>query len=189
VNYTTLEDVPEGIQVMVGMFSVNHRHAIVLFDSGASHTFISQACVARVNLQVTHMKRPYIICAPSVQLNTNQLIPSAPHDLSGKIFQTKLIVHPSKGIYVILGMNWMKENCAIINTSSHVIQLKSPAYGPMDIHLSQHEIPTNPVYQQFMWFVNTPMCFRRSYPACLQIRILNSSLSYNPAQHPYLEAI
>ena len=45
VNYTTLEDVPEGTQVMAGMFSINHLPAIVLFDSGASHTFISQACV------------------------------------------------------------------------------------------------------------------------------------------------
>jgi len=55
VNYTTLEDVLEGTQVMAGMFSIHHRPAIVLFDSGASHTFISQACVAWLNLQVTHM--------------------------------------------------------------------------------------------------------------------------------------
>ena len=64
VNYTTLEEVPEGTQVMAGMFSINHCTAIVLFDSGASHTFISQACVARLNLQVTHLKSPYIIRTP-----------------------------------------------------------------------------------------------------------------------------
>ena len=64
VNYTTLEDIPEGTQVMVGMFSINHRPAIVLFDSGASHTFISQACVERLHLQEIQMKRPYAICAP-----------------------------------------------------------------------------------------------------------------------------
>jgi len=56
VNYTTLEDVPEGTQVMAGMFSVNHCPAIVLFDYGASHTFINQACVTRLNLQVIQMK-------------------------------------------------------------------------------------------------------------------------------------
>ena len=43
-------------------------------------------------------------------------------------------------------MNWLKEHCAIINITSRVIQLNSPAYGPMDIHLSQHEIPTNAIY-------------------------------------------
>ena len=46
VNYTTLEDIPEVTQVMAGMFSINHCPAIVLFDSVASHTFISEACVA-----------------------------------------------------------------------------------------------------------------------------------------------
>ena len=50
VNYTTLEDVPEGTQVMAGMFSIDHCPATVLFDSGASHTFISEACVARHQL-------------------------------------------------------------------------------------------------------------------------------------------
>jgi len=41
---------------MTGTFSVNQCPVVVLFDSGASHTFISEACVARLSLQVTHMK-------------------------------------------------------------------------------------------------------------------------------------
>jgi len=49
-------------------------------------------------------------------------------DLGGKIFQTMPIVLPSQGIDVILGMNWMKEHCAILDTSSRVIQLNSPTY-------------------------------------------------------------
>ena len=57
-------------------------------------------------------------------------------DLGGKIFQTQLLVLPSQGIDVILGMNWMKEHCVVIDTSSRIIQLNSPSYGPMDIHLS-----------------------------------------------------
>jgi len=71
VNYTTLEDVAEGAQVMTGMFSINQCPVVVLFDFGASHTFISEACVARLNLPVTHMDRPYTIHAPGAQLNAN----------------------------------------------------------------------------------------------------------------------
>ena len=40
----------------------------------------------------------------------------------------------------------MKEHGAIINTSSCIIQLNSPTYGSMDIHLSQREIPTTVIY-------------------------------------------
>ena len=103
VNYTTLEYIPEGTQVMAGMFSINHCPAIVLFDSGASHTFISQACIARLNLQVTHLKSPYIIRAPGAQLCAHQLIQSVSLDLGGKIFQTQLLVLPSQGIDVFSG--------------------------------------------------------------------------------------
>ena len=80
------------------------------------------------------------------QLYANQLIQSMSLDLGGKIFQTQLLVLPSQGIDVILGMNWMKEHCVIIDTSSRVIWLNSPIYGPMDVHLSQHEIPTGAVF-------------------------------------------
>ena len=86
MNYTTLEDVTDGTQVMTGMFSVNQRPVVVLFDSGASHTFISEACVARLNLQVTYMKRPYIIHAPGAQLNASQCVSGVSLDLGGNFF-------------------------------------------------------------------------------------------------------
>ena len=41
VHYTTIEETPEGEVVMAGMFLVNQQPAVVLFDSGASHSFMS----------------------------------------------------------------------------------------------------------------------------------------------------
>jgi hypothetical protein len=43
VNYTTMEDIPEGEQVLAGTFSLNQYHVVILFDSGATHDFISKA--------------------------------------------------------------------------------------------------------------------------------------------------
>src|SRR6185503_3979479 len=48
VHYTTLEGIPEGAPVMTGTFSVNNHPVVVLFDSGASHTFISKECASRL---------------------------------------------------------------------------------------------------------------------------------------------
>jgi hypothetical protein len=128
---------------MAGMFSINHCPVTVLFDSGASHTFISEACVARLHLQVTCLERPYIIQTPGTRLNTGQVVRNVPLNLGGKIFPITPIVLPSQGIDVILGMNWMKRNGAIIDISSRTIQFNCFTYGSMDIHLSRHEIPTN----------------------------------------------
>jgi hypothetical protein len=44
VNYTTMEDITEGEQVLAGIFSLNGYHAIILFDFGATHDFITKSC-------------------------------------------------------------------------------------------------------------------------------------------------
>jgi hypothetical protein len=41
VNYTTMEDIPEGEQVLVSTFSLNGYPVVILFDFGATHDFVS----------------------------------------------------------------------------------------------------------------------------------------------------
>jgi hypothetical protein len=61
VNYTTVEDIPEGEQVLTGMFSLNGHPAIILFDSGASHDFISKACTQKSQMAIEYLPTPYMI--------------------------------------------------------------------------------------------------------------------------------
>jgi hypothetical protein len=61
VNYTTLEDVPKGRQVLAGMLSLNGHPIVFLFDSSATHNFISMACTKSRRLTITHLSTPYII--------------------------------------------------------------------------------------------------------------------------------
>ena len=42
VHYTAVEEIPAGEVVTAAMFLMNQHPAIVLFDSGASHSFMSQ---------------------------------------------------------------------------------------------------------------------------------------------------
>jgi hypothetical protein len=41
LNFTTLADIPEGAPIMTSIFSVLNYPAIILFYSGAPHSFIS----------------------------------------------------------------------------------------------------------------------------------------------------
>jgi hypothetical protein len=43
VHHTTVDEIPEGEPVTAGKFLVNHHPAVVLFDSGSSHSFMNQA--------------------------------------------------------------------------------------------------------------------------------------------------
>ena len=47
MHYTVVEEVSAGEVVTTSMFLVNKHPAIVLFDSGASHSFMSQAFASR----------------------------------------------------------------------------------------------------------------------------------------------
>ena len=47
MHYTAVEEIPIGEVVTVGMFLVNKHPAIVLFDSRASHSFMSQAFASK----------------------------------------------------------------------------------------------------------------------------------------------
>jgi predicted aspartyl protease len=64
VHYTTLEEIPDGAPVMTGTFLVNNHPVVVLFDSGASHTFISKECASRLGLEVESMSRSCHINSP-----------------------------------------------------------------------------------------------------------------------------
>jgi hypothetical protein len=105
VNYTTVEDIPEGEQVLTGTFSLNEHPAIVLFDSGASHDFISRACTQKSQMATEYLPTPYMISTPGGKIFTRQVVVNPPLNLGGRVYKTSLIVLEGQGIDVILGMN------------------------------------------------------------------------------------
>jgi hypothetical protein len=135
VNYTTLEDVPEGEQVLVGMFSLNGHPIIVLFDSGATHNFISKACTKSRRLTLTHLSTLYMISTPGGKTVTQYLAKNTPLNLWGRVYKASLILLDSQGIDVILGMSWMKEYKAVLDIAAHTVHLESPTHGSVSLRL------------------------------------------------------
>jgi hypothetical protein len=64
VNYTTVEDISEGEEVLVGTFLLFGHPIIILLDSGASHGFIIWACAKRAELSLIVAKPSYMIRTP-----------------------------------------------------------------------------------------------------------------------------
>jgi hypothetical protein len=58
VNYTTMEAIVEGEQVLTCTFSLNGRPIVILFDSGATHDFISKAYTQKHHLPIAHTTHP-----------------------------------------------------------------------------------------------------------------------------------
>jgi hypothetical protein len=104
VNYTTMEDIPEGEAVLAGTLSLNGHSVVILFDSGATHDFISKACTQKCQLVIEHISTPYVIRMPGGIIATKQVVMAAPLNLASRLFKTNLIVLEGQGIDVILGM-------------------------------------------------------------------------------------
>jgi hypothetical protein len=73
LNFTTLEELPEGAPIMTDIFSVFNQPALILFDSGASHSFISQKFSAKCQLPFYHTKGSFMIATTGGKIATNQL--------------------------------------------------------------------------------------------------------------------
>jgi hypothetical protein len=54
----------ENPRVVLGMFLVNSTPASVLFDSGASHSFITSQFIAQHNIPINPMSRHLLVTSP-----------------------------------------------------------------------------------------------------------------------------
>jgi hypothetical protein len=61
--------------VVIGTFSVNDISAVVLFDSRASHSFISTTYVEKHNLPIALLRCQMIVSSPGGDMPAMQLCP------------------------------------------------------------------------------------------------------------------
>ena len=64
VYYTRTEVIPEGEPIMMGLFSVANQPTIILFNSGASHTFISRSFAMDHQLPMETMEDSLCVQSP-----------------------------------------------------------------------------------------------------------------------------
>jgi hypothetical protein len=100
-----VEEAQEAPDVGIGMFLINDTSAVMLFDSRASHSFISAAYVGKHNLPLALLRCQMIVSSLGGDMPTRQLCPKVNVKIRGVDFVANLIVLESKGIDVILGMD------------------------------------------------------------------------------------
>jgi hypothetical protein len=120
------EAVQETPDMTVGMFPVDSQIAEVLFDTGATHSFIIASWVEAHNLPITTMLTPIQIDSAGGRIRTNSICLNVSVEIRGIAFPANLIVMSTQGIDVILGMNWLDRYQAVISCDKRTIKLMSP---------------------------------------------------------------
>jgi hypothetical protein len=117
----------------MGTFLVANHPVVILFDSGASHTFISKKFVEQHCISYNESREGFIIHSPGGQIFTKEVAYHVPVTLAERDFPTNMIVLKGQDIDVILGMNWLAQHKAILNTDLRTIRL---SYGQEEVLLS-----------------------------------------------------
>jgi hypothetical protein len=75
VNHVAVEDAQAALDVIIGLIIVNDNNAIVLFDSGASHSFVAANFVQKHNLSLSMLKNQMIVSSPEGDMNARHVSP------------------------------------------------------------------------------------------------------------------
>jgi hypothetical protein len=107
VNHVYAKEAEDAPGVVFSEFLVQSFLATILFDSRASHSFISSNFVETHDIPTVALKRPLITKSLGDHIPCHLGVINIPINLSGVVFPTNLVVLNSHGVDVILGMDWL----------------------------------------------------------------------------------
>jgi len=78
----------------------------MLYDSRATHSFVSNECVRRLGLVMQELGCKLMVTTPaSGEVSTTSVCVGCPMEVAGHRFKVNLICLPMEGLNVILGMD------------------------------------------------------------------------------------
>jgi hypothetical protein len=136
VNHVTAESILEDADVVYGMFLINSIPALILFDSGASHSFVLKSFVEKHNISNYPLKRKLLIRSLGGEIRATHSCPQTELEIRGISFLVELIVLESNGIDVILGIDYITKYDGVISCSKRMVTLTSPQGEIIEVNIS-----------------------------------------------------
>ena len=127
VNHVKVDKAEEAPDVILGTLPVNSIPAKVLFDTGASHSFISQLFAQMHEFSLDPLSKNLTVQSPGAQMTSSKISRGNEVLIGGHIFLASLILLGNSDIDVILGMDWLKANKAQINCAAKTVILSHPS--------------------------------------------------------------
>jgi hypothetical protein len=123
VNHMTSDEAQQAPDIVLGMFLVSSHPATILFDSRASHSFISASFVAKHSMSIATMKHTMLVSSLGGEMRTKHICPAVSITIRGVDFSSNLILLDSKGIDIILGMDWLSKCDRVIQCARKAVKL------------------------------------------------------------------
>src|SRR4051812_49397793 len=111
----------------MGTLLVNSVPSTVLFDSRASHSFMSEAFALSHNFPLEKMNPPMVVRTPIGHCRTSKILPGTIIEIEGIEFLASPIILTSSTIDLILGMDWLKGHNAALYCGTKSVHLFPPS--------------------------------------------------------------
>src|SRR6185503_16472186 len=149
VNHVMAKSAAEAPNVVIGTFMVNSHPATVLFDTGATHPFITKSYVEEHSFFTTALRKSLLVSSPGGELRYHIVCPRVSVAIRGAMFIADLRVLDTKGIDVILGMNTLAKWGVRIDCAHRAVHLTASDGQEVTVSASEpsgflHQIEARP---------------------------------------------
>jgi hypothetical protein len=79
----TSDKAQQAQDVVLDMFLTSSHPTTILFNSGASHSFISSSVVAKHSLTIATMKHTMLVSSPGDEMRTKHICPAVSNTIRG----------------------------------------------------------------------------------------------------------
>jgi hypothetical protein len=118
------------------MFYSNAIPVAILFDSGATHSFMSARYAKTNELPLQNMKTPMVVITPKGPIEANYMTHRLTLIIMGREFWVTHILLEESSINLILGMSWLKKAKAIIHCAKGTVELTDSKGERFDVEIT-----------------------------------------------------
>jgi len=125
--------------LIIGSCVIASRNFHVVYDSGATHSFVSESVVVELSLMVRELQYDLVVSMPaSGMIRTSIVCARCLIEVEGRKYRVNLICLPLEGLDVILGMDWLSANRILIDCNEKVVSF--PSLGDEDQLVSSQQV-------------------------------------------------
>ena len=111
--------------VVTGTLLVDSFDALVLFDSGATYSFVSMVFARKANLSMQLISQSVLVSSPGGIIASSTVCPWCSIVIDGEKFTANLMVIQLEPFDVILGMDWLHSYRAVISCFCRTVSVQT----------------------------------------------------------------
>ncbi|XP_073030708.1 uncharacterized protein [Primulina eburnea] len=124
----TQEEADNSNEVVASTILLNKMPAYALFDCGTTHSFVSRRYAKKLKLEHDILSEPLRVATPASKIiETHKVYRNCKICIGKQIFEVELIQFNMVEFDIILGMDWLAKNHAIVDCQKKEIRLQTPA--------------------------------------------------------------